>query len=65
MHGMLGEQRQHVVEEADARGDVGLAGAVEVERELDLRLGRFAVDGGGSCHARCLLEPEFEPLSPS
>ena len=49
-HRVLRQQREHVVEEADAGGDVGLAGAVEIERERDLRLGGLAVDGGGAGH---------------
>ena len=51
-----GEQRQHVVEEADAGGDLGLAGAVEVEGQLDLRLAGFAVD---TCGRERGLPPEL------
>ena len=51
---MLGEQRQHVIQKADAGGDICLAGAVDVERQLDIRLGSFAVDGGGSWHRESL-----------
>ena len=61
---VLGEQRQHVVEKADAGRDVGLARAVQVERELDVRFGGLAVDGGGSCH-ECSLGAEWRLLSTS
>ncbi len=34
---MAREKLQHVVKKADAGGDPGLAGAIKIERELDLR----------------------------
>ena len=49
---MLGQQREHVVEEADAGGDLGLAGAVEVQLQVDLGFGRLAVNRGGAWHRR-------------
>ena len=39
--GVLGQQRQHVVEKADAGGDIGLARAIQVERELNVRFRLF------------------------
>ena len=47
---VLGQQRQHVVEEADAGGDLALARAVEIQLEADLGLGGLAIDGGGAGH---------------
>ncbi len=41
-----------MVEKPDAGRDVGLARAVEIEREPNLGLGGFAVDGGGAGHTR-------------
>ena len=35
---MAGQQIQHVIEEADARLDFGRAGAVEIDRDLDVSL---------------------------
>ena len=49
-HRVLRQQRQHVVEKADAGADLRLAGAVEIERELDLRFGGLARNGGGAGH---------------
>ncbi len=45
---VLGEQLKHVIEEPHARADLGPAGAVEVEREDDLRLAGLTADFGGS-----------------
>ena len=39
-----------MVEEANARDAIGLAGAVQVQRQLNLGLGGLAVDGGGAWH---------------
>ena len=47
------KQREHVVEEAGASLDVGLAGAIEAERERDLGLGGVAGDGCGAGHDGC------------
>ena len=45
-----GERVEHVVVEADAGGDVGAAGAVEVELDEDLRLLGLPLDPGGPAH---------------
>jgi hypothetical protein len=45
---MAGEQRQHVIEKADASVDLRFTGAVEVERQLDFGFAGFAVNPGGS-----------------
>ena len=45
---VLGEKREHVIEEWDARVDLAHAAAVEAERELDVGFGRLARDG---CYA--------------
>jgi hypothetical protein len=37
---------EHVIEEADARGDVTPPGAIEVQDDLDLTLACFAADVG-------------------
>jgi len=44
------QQREHVVEEADPSGDLGTAGAVEVERKPNVGLLGGAADGGGAGH---------------
>ena len=41
---VLGQQRQHVVEEAHAGGDLRLAAAVERQFQFDVGFGRFALD---------------------
>ena len=46
--GVAAERRQHVVEEADAGGDLDLARAVERQGGADIGLGRGADDGGGA-----------------
>jgi len=43
---VLGEQIEHVVEKADACSVLVGACAVEAKGDRDLRLARFAVDGG-------------------
>jgi len=48
--GVLGEVGEHVVEEGDAGGDGGLAGAIKVEVEGDVGFGGFAGELGGSGH---------------
>ena len=50
-----GQQREHVVEEADAGGDLRGAGAVEVQLDLDLGFGRLALDAGGAGHGQMIL----------
>ena len=45
---MLGEEREHVVEEADACLDIGAAGAVDGDREGDIGFRGLADDGGGA-----------------
>lgn len=47
---MLREQRQHVIEEADSGVDLRLAGAVEIERQVDGRFGGLPVNFGGAWH---------------
>ncbi len=49
---VAGERGQHVVEEADAGRDLGAAGSVEIERQLDRGLGGRAVDRRGAGHGR-------------
>jgi hypothetical protein len=48
---VLGEQFQHVVEEADAGGDLVFAAAFNAEGAGDLRLFGIALDGGASHEA--------------
>ena len=43
---MAGQQVEHMIEEANAGRDVGHAGAVEIDRDLDLGLLGLALDGG-------------------
>ena len=47
---VAGQQRQHVVEEAQARLDPGHACPVDVERQANVGLGGFSGDGGGAGH---------------
>src|SRR5689334_9493688 len=47
---VLAERVQHVVEERDAGGDVGLPGAVEVDLDDDLRLLGDPFHAPHSCH---------------
>ena len=42
--GVLGQQLEHVVEKADARLDIGLTGAVQLQLQLDLGLVRLTLD---------------------
>src|SRR5206468_3450542 len=42
------QQVEHVVEEADAGGELGIAGAVQVEAKRDLGLGGVACDLSGA-----------------
>ena len=46
--GVASESRQHVVEEADSGLYIRLAGAVDVQRESDVRLAGSALKGGSS-----------------
>ena len=60
---------QHVIEEADAGGHVGPAGAVEIEGKADAGFGGFALNASGACHARpwknqSLWATGFEPREP-
>ena len=48
---MLGEQLQHVIEEADAGGDLVPAAAFDLERAANLRFFGVALNGGSSHHA--------------
>ena len=67
--GVAGELLQHVVEEADARGDVVGAGAVEVDGRLDLGLLGGALDGGLPFHGNLALlagrNPSLYQLDPT
>ena len=45
---MARERIEHVIEERDARVDIGLARAVDLEREQDVGFFRGARDGCGS-----------------
>ena len=47
---VLGQKRQHVVEESDAAGDLRAAAAVEVDLQADFGLRGFALNGGRACH---------------
>ncbi len=47
-HRMAPEAVQHVVQEADAGIDVGVARAIEVERDGDLRLAGLSFHRGGT-----------------
>jgi hypothetical protein len=47
---MLGQQLKHVIEKTDPGLDVGLAGAIQIQRETDLGFGRLSVDLGSSSH---------------
>ncbi len=47
---MFGEQRQHVIEEAHAGRDIRRARSVQLQFELDVGLGGFALNAGGSGH---------------
>ena len=51
---MAREQLEHVVEEADAGRDLGLAGAVEGQAHGDVGLGGAAADARGA-HGKPLL----------
>ena len=47
---MFGQEREHVVEEAHAGRDFRHARAVQFQFELDVGLGGFALNAGGSGH---------------
>ena len=47
---MLGKQREHVIEKADAGVDGRRARTVEIELELDVSFGRLTLDRGGAGH---------------
>ena len=49
---VLGHVREHVIEEADARGQIVPARAVEAERQVDLGFRGFAAKCCGSGHGR-------------
>ena len=51
--GMPGQQREHVIEESDARGNAALPGAIEIQFDADLGFRRLAVNGRavrGTCY---------------
>ena len=60
--GVAGQLLQHVVEEADAGGDVIGASAVEIDGRLDLRLLGGAIDSCLPLHGKFAL---LAPLRPS
>jgi hypothetical protein len=45
-----GEQIEHVIQEPDAGQGLRMAGAVQVQFQMDLGLGRTAVDSRDSVH---------------
>jgi hypothetical protein len=45
------DQIEHVIEETDAGGDLGLTAAVETEADADIGLGGLAMDCGRAAHA--------------
>jgi hypothetical protein len=45
-----GKQFEHMVEEADPRGDLGLAGAIQGNRQGDIGLGGATADARGAHH---------------
>ena len=49
---VLRQQREHVIEEADAGGNLALPRAVEIQLDANLGFGGFAIDGGGARHGR-------------
>ena len=53
---VLGQQREHVVEEAHAGGDLAPAAAVEVRVPGDFGFRRLALDVGGAGHSDQLRE---------
>ena len=56
MRGVLGQQRQHVVEEADAGRDLRRGRAVEIDLQADIGFGRLAFD----CAVRGIIRLLFE-----
>ncbi len=48
------DEIQHVIEEADAGGNLGFAAAIEIEAKSDIGFAGGAMDGGGAAHAPCL-----------
>lgn len=52
---MRGEEIEHVIEEADARGNARFAAALEIERERDIRFVGSARDLCGAIHGLSLL----------
>ncbi len=47
---VFGEEFEHMVEEADAGGNVGPSAAIDVEDKFDVGFAGFAFDGGGAAH---------------
>src|SRR5262249_16373400 len=47
---VLGEEGEHMIEEADAAGQVGLAGAVEIDGQPNLGLSGVALNRGTARH---------------
>ena len=57
---VLGEQRQHVIEEPDSRIDLGLTAAVEVEFQTDIGFRRVASDRASTSHDMRFLSAGIE-----
>lgn len=49
---VLRQQREHVIEETNAGVDLRLAGAIEIEGQVDCRFGSLPMNGGGAWHER-------------
>ena len=47
-HGMARKAAQHVIEEADAGVDIGLAGTVQIEGDRNIGLAGFSLNSGGT-----------------
>jgi hypothetical protein len=59
--GMTRQLIKHMIKETDAGGDIGNAGTIEVEADLDARLFRFACDRAPAHRFLC-LEPLCTPV---
>lgn len=49
---VLRQQREHVIEETHAGVDLRLAGAIEIERQINCCFGGLPMNGGGAWHER-------------
>lgn len=52
---MLGEEREHVIQESDTRIDLALASAIEVQFQVDLGFRCFSVDCCAASHLLVLF----------